>query len=181
MPLGNVQNYQGALDGVDEITIGGNTWVKVFVDATVATRTDGDVVIISGVKAASSTDCPVARTPATTAVAVKVGVMATWAEQIVAAVGAGGAATVVTVNTTPAGNYGWAQVKGYCPKCSIGAAVVVEHYLKAANGVFTAADDAAANQDGVTGISAKSFAVLKTATGGAALSDVYLLGHEVTI
>lgn len=183
MPFGNLQNYQGSIDGIDEIVIGGNKFVKVFVDATAAQRTDGDVVLVSYVKSASSADYPNVRQPATTAVAVRVGVMATWSSGIPAPTGgSGGAATFPASGKTPAGSYGWAQIKGYCPKIAVTASLAAEHYIKAANASFIAVDDAAANQDAVTGISAKSFAITKTTDSGATgFTDGVILDREVTI
>ena len=184
MPDGSVQNYQGAVDAGDMIQLGINKWIKVYND-TAADLTDGDIVIInySG-KVATNTLAPNARVPATVAspVNVWVGVMATWAEQIVAAVGSGGAATVVTPGVTPIGSYGWAQISGYCAKVAVPASTATNRLLKATNGTKVATDVAIVNDDGVTGLTEACFGSTKTTdTGATCFTDAVLFGRQVTI
>jgi hypothetical protein len=97
-----------------------------------------------------------------------------------------GLTEVVVVNNSPRGlptiqdqEWGWFQKEGYCPKIISnvgGSGVTNEYYVKAMNGVATADDDGAA-------VTAKSFAIAKTASGAVSLAEFagVLLGYRVTV
>jgi hypothetical protein len=177
MGQGNIQNYQGAIDGLEEIVLGTNRWIKVY-NSSGGNLTNGDVVIVSYRKASASADYPNTNTPATTTVAVIVGVVdTTIAAQV------SNTTTTSSLGTTiPNLSYGYVQVRGYNAKIAIPASTAAERYLSATNGTKVATDVAAVNADGVTGITAKCFAITKTAdTGATGFTDGVLLGREVTI
>lgn len=168
MAFGNQGGYAGDGKSVTEIRDGeGRRFILVFNDSSSTALNNGDVVIVSYVKGASTADLPNAKTPATTAVAVVVGVVNNGA---------------LGLTSIAAKSYGYVQVAGYCSKVAVPASTATERYLSATNATLVATDVAAANTDGVTGITAKTFAISKTAdTGATGFQEAFLLNREVTI
>lgn len=184
MSSGNVQNYEGAADGVEEIKLGGNRWLKCF-NNTGGALTHGDVVVVSGLSAnsgeAASTKFPTVVTPATQATpkTSRVGVVDT---SIAAEVNA--TRTTSSLGTSwPDQSWGYVQVAGYCAavtKTTTANPVAIDDYMKAVNGVKTAATN---GTSGSTANDQLAFCVAKSvvATGVAGTFSAYLLDHEVVI
>jgi len=174
MATGNIQNYVGS-GVIDQIEVGRNQWIKAFNNqAASATYTNGDVVVLSGLSAnsgeAASTLYPTIVVPATSAtpVTVKVGVVDNTFE---------GKTTIAALS------WGWVQVRGYCQavtKTTTANPIAIDDYVKAMNGVKTAATD---GTSGSTAFSQKSFGVAKSvvATGVAGTFTCYLFGDPVCI
>jgi len=174
MPFGNIQNYEGS-GVIDRIELGQNLWIKAYNNqAAAATYTNGDVVVLSGLSAnsgeAANTKYPTIVVPATSAtpVTVRVGVVDN---------------TVAGLATIGALSWGWVQIRGYCnavTKTTTANPIAIDDYVKAMNGVKTAATD---GTSGSTAFSQKSFGVAKSvvATGVAGTFTCYLFGDPVTI
>jgi len=139
-------------------------FLNVFNDSASTAFNDGDVVFITGVKTAS-TELPQAKTPATASVAVRIGVVANGQ---------------LTKSGIAAKSYGYVQIAGYCTKVAVPGSTAAERYLAATNGTLVATDVAAANTNGITGLTAACFAITKTAESGG-FAEAYIFQSLVTV
>jgi len=126
------------------------------------------VEFLLDVDTTAGTNQPTVSTPATTSVAKVVGVVNN---------------AKADKTTIADAEWGWVQTKGYCPaitKTTATNPVAIDDYLKAMNGVKTAATD---GTSGATAWSAKTFAIAKSAVASGVAGTVtgFLFGREVTI
>lgn len=75
----------------------------------------------------------------------------------------------------PSNDWGWLQIRGYCAKINVNAAVTINHALKTTN------TNVYATTEGTATLAATSFAIAKTAATGAGSVDGVLLGVRVTV
>jgi hypothetical protein len=131
MSLGEVQDYQGALGAIDMVGASHDIFSKIYND-TGAAITNGAVYWLSYEKDADSLTVsarPTLDVPAS----------------------AGGVyRQVVVVNNGPLGkttiadaDWGYVQIKGFCPDVACAGAVAIDHFLQCTDSAATATDDGA--------------------------------------
>jgi hypothetical protein len=162
MSFGEVQNYQGALGAIDMIGASHDIFIKVYNDIGSAI-TNGDVYFLSYLKDADS--LTVSARPTLDALATT----AVYRQVVVVNNSALGKATIADQD------YGYVQVKGYCPDVNTDVtSVAIDRFLQGKNATATAADDG-------TTITTDSFAITVAAIANTSHIAAILFGQRTLI
>lgn len=161
MPLENIQNYAGTPSGIAYEGQSSIRKVQVY-NSLGADLPNGSVVVISKQFDGTSGYFLLPAQPATSTVAVEVGIVAHMDPNV-----------GNPYSGIKAGDFGFVQTFGYCDTALVNGATTQGHYIDATNGQYYVTDTAT--------LDAKAFGTILTATSGAGSTDVYLFGIFVTI